>query len=261
MKVGGVELKDGKIINLVLESRPSTPTFDPADAGEFTFSSDDGVLRFNSGLGLVPLNTTVSENPNLITSLGDGWLNSDYSFNPVPFNALDGISGLSTEDNLFTVISQITELIEESSTIEINQIQPPPGTSDLTVLSNLSGDLIFLDIETIIQGSVIRLDFSNLDGFQVTDTTQGNMLVFNDDDELVSKNVSYTYTNFTASTSHAVQHNLGQRYVSVFCINPQTNKAVTPVEINFTNSNQLLIVLDSSQPLIANITNFSHDPT
>jgi hypothetical protein len=259
MKVGGVELVGGKIVDLIVESIPTPPVFDASDAGQFTFSESDGVLRFNNGLGLVALNTTVSENPNLIQSLGSNWLNSDLSFNPAPFNVLDGISGLTTDDSLFQVIEKITENIQEFNTIETTQLVAPPGTQDLFVLTHLAGDLIFLNIETLLRASSIDLNFDNLNGFNITSTTQGNMLVFDGVGDLVSRDVSYTYQSFTANDSHVVNHNLGQMYVSVFCINPSTNKVIQPLEVEFITNNQLLIRLTSSQPLIANVTNFRFD--
>lgn len=259
MKVGGVELKGGKITDLVIESIPTPPVFSSNNSGQFTFSLSDGVLRFNNGLGLVALNTSVSENPNLIESLGSNWLNSDLSFNPAPFNVLDGISGLTTNDSLFQVIKQLSERIEDNTTVETAQLVAPPGTQDLFVLTHLAGDLIFLNIETLLRASSIDLDFDNLNGFNITSTKQGNMLVFDSVGDLVSRDVSYTYQSFTANDSHVVNHNLGQRYVSVFCINPSTNKAVQPLEVEYITSNQLLIRLNSSQPLIANVTNFRYD--
>lgn len=261
MEVGGVELRSGKVVDLKIDSVATPPTFDANDAGQFTFSLSDGVLRFNNGVSLVALNTTVSENPNLIESLGSTWLNSDLSFNPAPFNALDGISGLTTDDSLFTVVSQITERVEDLSTLETTQLVAPPGTQDLNVLTFLAGDLIFVNIETLLNASTINLDFDNLNGFDIDiqSVKQGDMVVFDENRNLVQKDVSYTYTNFTASDSHVVNHNLDQQYVSVFCINPSTNKAITPLEVEYITSSQLLIRLNSSQPLIANVTNFNHD--
>lgn len=259
MKVGGVELKGGKVLDLTIGSVPTPPTFDANNAGRFTFSESDGVLRFNNGLGLVALNTTASENPNLIESLGSNWLNSDFSFNPAPFNNLDVISGLTTDDSLFDVIEQLSEGIQEFNTIETSQLVAPPGTPDLYVLMHLAGDLVFTNIETLLNSSSISLDFDNLSGFNIDSTKQGNMLVFDAAGDLVSRDLSYTYVSFTASDAHVINHNLGQKYVSVFCINPSTDKAIQPLEIEFITNNQLLVRLSSSQRLIANVTNFRYD--
>jgi hypothetical protein len=261
MKVGGVELAGGKIVDLTIDSVSIPPTFDPSDKGEFTLSDSDGVLRFNTGSGLVSLTSSVSENPNLIESLGSEWLNSDLSFNPVPFNSLPILSGLTNTDSLYNVIVQITEAIEDQSTVDTTQLLAPPGTADLNVLAHLGGDVLFLPFEVIVAGSSITLDFNNLEGFDIgrNDDIQGNMLVFNDVGNLVSVNVSYTYTNFTANATHVVNHNLNEKYVSVFCIDPSTDEWIQPDSISYITENQLLITLDSSRPLIANVTNFSHD--
>jgi hypothetical protein len=256
MRIGGVKLERGKIVELKIDSVPSPPVFDANEEGAFTFSLSDRVLRFNDGEKLVGLNTTVSEDPNLKASLGSNWLNDDLSFNPVPFNALPGISGLSSNDSLFDVIDQITTLIDNVSTISLSDIVVPGNPPEMSVVAYLSGDLIMVQIDQALEGSTFSLTFDNLRGFDITDTTEGNMVLFNDSDELVSKKTHYTYENLTESDAHLVTHNLGILHCGVFCIDPSTNTMLTPQSVTFTTTNQLVINLTEAKPLKAFIYNF-----
>ena len=255
MRVGGVELIDGKIVELIIDSVATVPAFDPAKAGEFTFSLDDNVLRFNSGENLVPLNTTVSENPNLIASLGANWLNNDLSFNPVPFNDLDGISGLDSNDSLFNVVDQLTMLINSLTEITLLDITVAPGLPNLGVVSYIAEDLVIVDIETVLAGSSISLSFDNLRGFNITDVTDGNIIAFDTEGDLTSRTAHYRYEMIDSNLSHLISHNLGEQYVSVFCIDPATSKLVIPADITFSTDTQCIIDLDESHGLIALITN------
>lgn len=255
MRVGGVELLDGKVVELIIDSVATTPSFDPARAGEFTFSLDDNVLRFNSGENLVPLNTTVSENPNLVSSLGSNWLNNDLSFNPVPFNALEGISGLDSNDSLFTVVDQLSALIDSLTEITLLDITVPPGLPNLGVVSYIAEDLVIVDIETVLAGSSISLSFANLSGFNITDVTEGNIVAFDDNGDLTSRTAHYRYEMLTPSSSHLISHNLNEKYVSVFCIDPETDMMVIPSEIEFTTTTQCIVRFDESIGLVALVTN------
>lgn len=261
MKVGGVKLERGKIVNMVIDSLPSAPTFNPEKVGEFTFSLSDKVLRFNDGEKLTALNTSVSEDPILKSSLGSNWLNADLSFNPVPFNELPGITGLNSTHSLFDVIDQITGLIENVSSVSLNDIDLSNVIApDMAILAYLAGDLIFVGIESVLEGSTISLDFDNLRGFNITSTTEGNMLIFKTNpntavDEIVSKKFHYTYTQFSSGINHQINHNLGVTHCAVFCINPQTNTMIQPTGITYINESQLIVNLPTSSPLKAFVFN------
>lgn len=257
MKIGGIKIERGRILNLAMDAVASSPSFDPDKMGEFTFSLDDRVLRFNDGKRLIALNTTVSEDPNLISSLGSNWLNEDLSFNPVPFNALSGLSGLDSNSSLFDVIEQLSDLIKNVSTVTIDEIDVSNVVApDMSVLAYLAGDLILLEIEQIIDGSTISLNFDNLSGFNIKSTTHGNMLIFDDNKELVSRKVNYTYSMHSSSVDHRIDHNLGAKYCSVFCIDPVTSRMVIPTSIDFVSTSHLVVHLPSKTGLIAFVRNF-----
>jgi hypothetical protein len=258
MRVGGVELKSGKVINLVLDGVATAPVFDAGNAGEFTFSTDDGVLRFNDGTGLFALNTSISEDPNLKASLGSNWLNIDLSFNPVPFNDLPILDGLISTDSLFDVIEQIVTSLDAVSTITVGDLGVTGTPPNLAVVAHVAGNLLLLSIDEVLAGSTVTFGFGSLDNFNITSTTENNMLLFNNAGELVSKTVRYKYTNLTSSTTHLVTHNLNQQYCSVFCINPSNNRMIVPTSIEFSTVNQLIVTLPSAQPLTAIVTNFTN---
>lgn len=262
MRVGGVKFEDGKIINMVLESTLNPPSFDALKAGEFSFSTSDRVLRFNDGIQLIALNTTISEDPNLKVSLGSNWLNEDLSFNPVPFNDLPNIHDLDSSSSLFDVIDQITTLIDNASTITIEDIDVSNVvTPDMSVLAYNAGETIFVEIEQVLEGSSISLTFDNLKGFDITDVTWGNAVLFNEVGDLVSKKVNFTYTMYTTSTAHTITHELGAQHCAVFCIDPATNLMITPTSVYFNSVNELTVTLPSKTGLKAFVTNFDKPAT
>jgi hypothetical protein len=262
MRVGGVNLENGKIINMVLESTVNPPSFSSAKAGEFSFSTSDRVLRFNDGEQLIALNTTISEDPNLKASLGANWLNEDLSFNPVPFNDLPNIDGLDGTSSLFDVIEQMADLIDDTSTITIEEIDVSAVvTTDMSVIAYNAGQLIFVEIEQVLEGSQFSLTFDNLKGFDITDVSRGNMLMFNEHANLVSRDVSFTYTVFTPSFAHTIQHNIGSQYCAVFCIDPATNMMIMPESILFNSTEKCTVTLPTKTGLIAIVTNFDEPPT
>lgn len=251
MKVGGVELRDGKIVELIVESVSTAPSFSADEIGSFYFSIDDGILRFNNGERLFPLNSTATENPNLVESLGSNWLTNDLTFNPEPFNNLAVITGLTSNDSLFNVIEQLATAVGSVTDIPLEDISVPDGIQDMTIVTHLSGDLVLLTIDQILQGTDLKISIRNIDGFDIDNTDEGNILSFNNEGELVSKKVSHTYTSFTANDVHSITHNLGSQFCSVFCINPSTKKSVTPVEIEYVTENQLTVTLGVAGPLLA----------
>lgn len=258
MKVGGVELKNGKIVDLIVEGVPSIPSFDSNNEGQFTFSKEDGVLRFNNGESLVALNSSINENPKLKNSLGGEWLNGDLSFNPSAFNELSTIAGLTSESSLFDVISQMDSVIAGVSNVTLDEIDVSDvSTTGMGIVAFLAGSLIVLSLGQILQGSELSLTFDNLEDFNVTSTQDGNMLSFNSSGKLVSRKVRFEYTSLASNLIHAVTHNLGYRYCTVFCVNPANNQVVIPDDIVFDSKDQLTITLPSSTPLKALITTFN----
>jgi hypothetical protein len=264
MRIGGVKLEGGKIVNLVIDSIPSAPSFNAENAGEFTFSISDKVLRFNDGEKLVALNTTVSEDPNLKASLGSNWLNEDLTFNPVPFNDLPGISGLTGNDSLFDVVDQLANIVANVSSIKLSDIDMSnfSNANDMSVIGYLSGDLLLFDIEQILEGSTFNLTFDNLNGFDITDTTRGNMVFFDNNDNLVSKKTHYTYTNYTKSVSHSIPHNLGTQFCVIYCIDPSTSPPtlITPTGIDYITENEATVHFDTAKSLHAFAFNFEPPP-
>ena len=261
MKIGGVDISGGKFGTMVLKTIPTAPTFDAANIGEFTYSLDDQVLRFNTGSGLVALNSGASENPNLVSSLGPNWLNSDLTFNPIPFNDLPNITGLTPDDSLFSVIEQLTTVIDNLSEIGLGDINvDTEGYMRLVV--TMDGTMFPVDINTVISASSVNLDFSTLSDFDINPLTKiaGNQLVFNTSEKLVSKKVHHTYENTTASKTHLIVHGFGNKHCSVFCINPQTDTAMTPASITYlgddpSNYRVLVTFEPTAVPLIAVLTN------
>ena len=82
--------------------------------------------------------------------------------------------------------------------------------------------------------------------------------MFNSVGDLVSRDVSYTYTNYGTSFTHKITHNMGVKYCAVFCIDPTTNFMVTPTSIEFKSDSELWVTLPEKTGLKALVTNFDN---
>jgi hypothetical protein len=256
MKIGGIEIIDGKLGTLVLETIPTAPTFDAAHSGEFTFSEDDKILRFNTGNTLVALNSGASENPNLVESLGENWLNVDYTFNPVPFNNLPIIAGLTSDDSLFSVIDQLAVAVNNISEVALGDITADPDSTMQAVVA-LNGAVFATSANQLITSSDVELNFRTLSDFDIptSDIAAGKMLVFNSEAKLKSKKVHYTYENLAESKQHRITHAFGNRYCAVFCIDAVSKKMIIPEEVYYNDNNLLTVEFATPTSLIAILTN------
>lgn len=273
MNIGGLDINNGKILSLAIESVTTAPEFTASNAGKFVFSSDDGVLRFNNGVSSYALNVSVSENPNLIRSLQGNevatqWLNDDLSFNNAPFDELPNIVDSSS---LFNVIEQLANKLDVLSTVKFSAIDLSEETTveiNDIVIYDENHELAFSTFTTAFNESNITLRFNKLDNFNNDiELTTGNMLFFQDtggdENQLVSMPVSHVYYG-GANDDHEIYHDLGRRYVSVLVVNTETDKQIPPNEYslyyNVKNDGGkygVTIVCDILQPIHVFITNFA----
>ena len=251
--IGDIELINGKIINLKVDPIIDLPIFSEDDEGRLIYNITDKSLYFNNGTSYSPLQVASQTSYPLVQSLGNIWLNSDFSFNPTPFNNLPILSGLSANDSLFSVISQLTNSIDSLSNVNIDSI-------DGVIVNNLQqGDILYYDGTEFINvpvdnipGFSINLSLGQLENVVVPQSpTSNESLFFNSStNRYESTKWTYRYDNATTQTTHTVVHNLGVKYGSVTVINTLTDTVVTPTSIIFDSTNQLTVTVSPSLPVI-----------
>lgn len=253
---GDIELMNGKIINLKVDPVTELPVFSTDDESRLVYFEQQ--LYFNNGSGYVPLQIASQSSQPLIDTLGNNWINPDYSFNPTPFNNLENISGLTASDSLFTVIQKLDDALTIFGDINLNDI------NQISVDNLEAGQILYFDGVNFINVNISQIpDFSlsiSLDSLTdviITGIPSDNQILSYDSSvsAFVNKQVSFVYEQNTAQSIHQVIHNLNQLYCSITAINPLTSELITNItSVVFNSPEQLTVTLGSSQPAIILVT-------
>lgn len=234
-----------RIINLKVESA-TLPTFDENDYGRLI--ANGSALFFNDGEKWSTFQFSNNSSEPLIDTLGRNWINEDFSFNPTAFNALDNISGLTSNDTLFDVISSLDAAISNIDGLSVEDL------SDVNFSNIQIGDLFFyngsgfsnIDLNALADAKLNLtteklkdIDISN-DGY-----ASGQTLVYSTADEkLLNQQFYAEYTNTAVNDTFVVTHNLGIKHCIVQIVNMQTHELVTSsYGVTFDNINQLTVTL------------------
>lgn len=78
----------------------------------------------------------------------------------------------------------------------------------------------------------------------VTGATAGDTLIF-DGTNFINRQIYFLYESGASSTTHTVNHNLGQKYCNVTVVD-DTDEVVIPQSITFNSNNQLTVTFTSS---------------
>lgn len=265
---GDIELVNGKIINLVVDPVDGIPSFVDTDEARIVYNLNNTDnpkgLYINNGTEYVPFQIASQNTQPLIETLGTNWINPDYSFNPSAFNALEFISGLTSNDNLFSVIAQIDEALGKFDTLSINDIET------FSVSDPKSGDIIYFDGTNFINTPLsnlpnfgIDIALGNITDVDIATTPTDNQTIFFDhtlttenapSGRFTNKKWAFAYQNLNPQTTHVVTHSLGQRYCAVTVINTSGNTSVVPTSISYDSNAQLTVNLGSSLPVVILVT-------
>lgn len=254
-----IELINGSILNLKVEQL-DTLDLDVVDANRLVVYN--GALYFNNGVGYYPLmfENAFSENT-LVVSLGENWLNENQSFNPVPFNDLDNVSGLIATDSLFNVIEQLDAAI---SAIEINSIF---DVSDVTQSAPLAeGQILIYGVDSFFNlelqsafDSYVSYNITNASDFYI-DTVLSELDIVTWDDTLnkfTNTKSYYTYSSNILQTSYTVSHNLGKQYCVVEVIDKTTNLKIPSDQYTVEYFTENILEVNLNVAAIAHIIVFS----
>jgi hypothetical protein len=104
---------------------------------------------------------------------------------------------------------------------------------------------------TVTAGVVTANDLAldDLSDVTITSATGGDAVIFNGS-EFVNQQIYFLYQAVSASTSHSVGHNLGQKYCNVTVVD-DTDEVVIPQSITYVDANTLTVTFNS--PLQATV--------
>ncbi len=256
---GDLNIINGRILNLLVEEAVSLPTFDADHSSRLI--SVGNVLYFNNGTTYATIQIANGSSQPIVDTIGAELFNIDLSFNPVPANALNNVSGLISTDSIFTMITQLDAAISAMAVDDINDI------GNVAITSGVAGQVLVLDGTNIVNYNVTDLiqnfaeiNFSDLEDFLLDHEYQNNdILAYSSSaQKIVNKKFYYTHDSVITSASHVVTHNLGQRYCMVQLIDKNTNQAITTgYTINYVNSNRLTVTLGSAKLIRAIVLGIS----
>lgn len=251
---GDITLINGRINNLKIEIGTSLPVFNAQDIGRLFFLSNNGTISVNDGNEWVTLQFSNTENSSpLLTTLGNNWINSDLSFNPTPFNALNNISGLTANDSLFSVISALDQAITNLNGQHLANL------GDVAFGALNTGDIViwggtkFTNISmNNLANARLTLNTTSLKDVYATNYIAGDMLVYSQaNSKFVNRQLMYTSTRTASDVAFSVPHNLGVQFPIVQIINYATKTSITSgYTITYSDSNNLQIILDAPAAIV-----------
>lgn len=243
---GDVEIINGKVLNLTLENLDNDP--DDLTAGRVYFNASSKTLKLSNGTEFVDISIPSNFN-NLVDTLGN-WITSDYTFDPTPFNNLSQITGLTSNDSLFTVLEKFNSAIEqiEVSIDNISNIQTTSVQEGEVLIFN-GVEYSFTTIDSIIQ-NYSNVKMGSLKDVEVTDVSNGQILIYDDvSDTYKAKTLIEPFEDLQSTQSHVITHDMGVQYCTVTLINAANNTLINDATINFSNVNEITITLNSPAPI------------
>lgn len=260
--IGDLVLINGKIDNLAAGMVSEDPPFNAADEGVIIYNLTDRAYKYNNGSTWVTFQVSIETSNVLLTTLGDEWINPDFTFNPNPFNALQTISGLTSGSSLFNVFKQMdANLINALNVTTIRGIPLP--TADL--LSE--NDVIFFNGVSFEYGQIGQLGVPNVAINQLNNVTItspiDNDVIVKQGSEWVNKRVWFQYENLAANTTFVVNHGLGNRFCHVTVVNAASGQKILDSNISaitYNTDDQITVELTSAMPVNILVTSFAPAP-
>jgi len=245
-----IELQNSKITGLIADPLASDPSFSANEAGRIYFNVGTKTLRLNDGQEYIDINIPANFN-NLIEVLGTNWINSDYTFNPTPFNEFHNVSDLDSNSSLFDVLKQFDDAMGAPPSITtLQDVSTPEGSIAAGSVIYYTGDnFTFADIDTLIE-NYGNLNFETLKDVDASNLEDGDIFFYDGGSQTYKPgSLVYFFEDLQATTGHTITHNLGVQYFPVTVVNRFTDSIITDAVVTFTNENQLDITLSAPTPI------------
>ena len=251
MKVlGDIDIRGGgKIINMAAEAVDTDPVLEASEEGRIIYNTTENAYKYNNGSTWLAFEVSLSGSDTLISTLGDNWINNDLSFNPAPFNALDNVSGLDSNDSLFSVIEQLDTAI----TSALNVVTLQGVSLDFTAGDLSANNIIYFDGTNFVPGTVndldtVELNLSEIQDVNITTPADNEQLVYQSG-AWVNLPTHFQYQDLSGTNStFVVNHNLGVQFCDVTIIDmsvatPQRIDPTLVQTVAYQDANQLTVVL------------------
>ena len=251
---GDIELMGGgEVINLAAERVDADPIVEADEEGIIIYNKSDKSYKYNNGSTWLVFEVSATSSDELIKSLGNNWINEDFSFNPTPFNALDNFAGLTTTDSLFDVISQINTNITEAKTVITLRGVPLNIDPDNLEVRNI----LYYDGIDFVRGTINDLDTLDIDFDTLSDTTissvQDNDTLVYQNNAWVNKKTHHKFQDLSGTVNiFTVTHELGTQLCNVEVIDMSVSPPVriNPAEITsitYTSDSQLSVAIAANK--------------
>lgn len=253
---GSIELiGGGEVLNLVSERVVADPTFDAADEGVIIYNTTESAYKYNNGASWVTFEISLTSSVALIETLGDNWINPDFSFDPTDFNSLDNVDGLTAADSLFSVIVDLDTAITAAKTVETLQGVP----LDFVPLDLTAGNVIFFNGTSFIPGTVndldtVELNLGELQDVTLTDPENQEFSVFANG-TWVNKPIFHKFEELSGTLStFTVNHSLGEQFCHVTVIDmsfspPRKMSEAEITSIEYNSANTATVTITSTKPV------------
>ena len=199
MKFGNIELI-GRIFGLKLELIEDTDQINLDELGRLYYNDSTQSVEVVTDDGIKSLQFGYDSDNKLIETLGSNWINPDYSFNPVPFNELQNIAGLSSTDSLFDVITQLDSVIGNRASTNITM------TQDRYLLN--TDNFLRLRLSTSTPRNLVIRNNSNIaykDNFEVEIEQTGTAVINITAESGVTLNYNSVYNTATSARYSVVK--------------------------------------------------------
>jgi hypothetical protein len=254
---GNLTLVSGEIINFYPEEVTADPAFLASEEGRVVYNSTDNSLKFNNGTAWVSVQTSATSSNSFLETLGTNWINPNLTFNPTDFNALDNVSGLSTNDSLFDVIDQLDDAI----TSALNVVTLRGINLNFTSSTIAANNILYYDGLDFVPGTIndldtIELDFDELQNVNVPTPSDRDFIIYDSDNsEYINKQVFYKQQFLSGTVNvFTVNHNLGEQFCHVTVIDnsfspPRRLAESDLTSIQYSNANTLTVTTTTNKPV------------
>lgn len=248
---GDIELIGGRVINLNAEHVTSDPAFNASDEGKIIYNSTENAYKYNNGSSWITFEVSLTSSNALVNTLGNNWINTDFSFNPTDFNTLDNVTGLTSSNSLFDVFNQLDNQLTGAKNVgslrgvNLNFINTDPT----------SGNIIYFDGSDFVLGTINDIGNANLKVADLSDASitsvQNNDFLVRENGSWVNKPIFYEYEELSGTLSvFTVNHSLGQRFCHVTVIDRDfaTPRIMDPsliTKIEYNNEITLTVTLST----------------
>lgn len=263
--LGDIELVGSSILNCKIERVNALPTFTVNDESRLIYvigvPPATGQYYCNNGSQWIPFQFASQDSEPLIATLGNNWINGDYTFNPANFNALGfmtGLPALTSTDSLFTVIQRLDEALGNFSSIDINDI------TGFEVVSPTAGDIIYFNGTNYVNAPItnipdfaINISLDNLTDVNIPTTPTNNEGIYFDSstNKFVNKKLFYIFEDLSGTQStHTITHNLNQLYCTVTIFDTVAKALITPTAVIYNNASQLSVTVTGTPSVIIYVT-------